>query len=390
MSIRIDVSVASIAKEREEVCGDTTEVIKTPDATTVIISDGLGSGIKASILSILTTKIAGGLLRRNVSLDQVFETIAATLPICRERRIAYSTLSILKISYDGSAHLIEYDNPPLILIRQGLPVTLPRRHKIIAGKRVLEATFKVDVDDLLVLVSDGVINAGVGGGLYKLGLGTDGLIHNIAERALDQQEADLVADKIIDLARACYLLRPGDDTTAVVVKPRKPRQVTVLTGPPHSRELDEKVVADFLAVDEAEKIVCGGATAQIVARESGRSIKPSLCYEDPSVPPTAEIEGIDLVTEGILTLNKCVEKIQSYISEKRDGVAALSQSKDGASMLAHKLLRADRVAFWVGTGQNPAHQELMQSLQLKTRQQAVGRLVELLRELGKEVSLKEL
>ena len=380
--MKFDVGIAGIAKYREEVTGDTPEVIRSKDALTVILSDGLGSGIKASILSILTVKIAAGLLRRNIGLEQVFATIADTLPTCKVRNLAYATLTILKIMDNGAAHLIEYDNPGLILLNQGQLKPIERRQRNIAGKTVHEAFFEVGVGDLLLLNSDGVINAGVGG-MFKLGLGPAGLVDNLRQRALLTAEAEEIAAKIAELAECCYLCQPCDDSTAIVVRARRQRNAVVFTGPPQSQEQDPRIVDRLLEFKDGQKIICGGASGNLVARLTGKSIKTDLHYEDPSVPPIATIEGIDLVTEGVLTLNKCLEKLLEYQAGK-----AVPGGADGATLLSKALLKADQIAFLVGTAFNPAHEEIMRSLQLKTRTEAVKQIEAILAGMGKEISLE--
>jgi hypothetical protein len=380
--MKFDIGIAGIFKDREEVTGDTVEVIRSKKATTIVFSDGLGSGIKASILSILTVKIAAGLLRRNISLEQVFATIADTLPTCKVRNLAYATLTILEINDDGTAHLIEYDNPGLVRVNQGAVTPLERSERVIAGKTIQEAFFQVRFGELLLLNSDGVINAGVGG-IYKLGLGADGLLDNLQGRSLLTADVDMLAAKIVDLAECCYLCKPGDDTTAIVIKAREERHAIVMTGPPRDSKSDTPVVKRFLEQNNTQKIICGGATANLVARVAERKLKANLQYEDASVPPTATMEGIDLVTEGVLTLNKCLEYLERYQIGQKKGNAA-----DGATLLSNILINADRIVFLAGTAFNPAHVELMQSLQLKTRIEAVHRIKELLACLGKEVSLE--
>jgi hypothetical protein len=380
--MKFDIGIAGIAKDREEVTGDTVEVLRGKESTTIIFSDGLGSGIKASILSILTVKIAAGLLRRNIDLEQVFATIADTLPTCKVRSLAYATLTILRIDDSGAAHLIEYDNPGLIRINQGAVTPLERKEREIAGKTIQEAFFQVRFDELLLLNSDGVINAGVGG-IYKLGLGAAGLFDNLQSRSLLTAEVETLAAKIADLADCCYLCKPGDDSTAIVIKAREERRAIVLTGPPYDSQWDTTIVNRFLEQNDVQKVVCGGATGNLVARVAGRQLKASLKYDNPSVPPTAIMAGIDLMTEGVLTLNKCLEQLEEYqIGQKLDGAV------DGATLLSNILLKADRIIFLAGTAINPAHVEIMRSLQLKTRIEAVKRIKEILTRLGKEVSLE--
>lgn len=382
MSFKVDVAISSISKHREEVCGDTAVVIPMADSTTVILSDGLGSGIKASILSILTTRIAAGLLKRQVGLEQVFETIAATLPTCKVRQLAYSTLSILQVTHEGAAHLIEYDNPELLWLRRGRLMPIERRKRVIAGKNTLESFFTIEIGDLLLLMSDGVINAGVGG-LFRLGVGYEGVISNLRERSLYSHPAEEITREIINLVEACYLCEPGDDATTAAIMARAPRQALVLTGPPRNPEDDQRLIRRLESFATGERIVCGGATGNLVARETRRPIMTSLKYEDPSVPPTAAIDGIDLVTEGILTLNKCLEKL----NQSSQGVP-LEEARDGATLLAQKLLHADEIIFLLGGAVNPAHNEFMHSLQLKTRPEVVNALSAVLRSMDKKVVIE--
>ncbi|HYH02052.1 MAG TPA: stage II sporulation protein E, partial [Bacillota bacterium] len=253
----------------------------------------------------------------------------------------------------------------------------------IGSKEIAEAFFQVETGDRLLLMSDGVVNAGVGG-IYKLGLGTNGVVTNLRERGLEAADAQIIADEVINLVDACYLCCPGDDATTVALVARPPRTAVVLTGPPARPEDDRKLIDYFLHYQGEQRIVCGGATGNLVARETRNSIKTSLEYIDPSVPPTAEIAGMDLVTEGILTLNKCIEKLQTVVRGGR-----LAGSGDGATRLAQQLLKADRIVFLVGSAVNPAHETFMHSLQLATRFEAVDSLVDLLGTLEKEVIVEQ-
>ncbi|MFW6257109.1 MAG: SpoIIE family protein phosphatase [Bacillota bacterium] len=382
MEIRTDVGTASLSKEGEEVCGDTIQLIETKESTTVILSDGLGSGSKASILSILSTKIASSLIETKLGVEEVFTTIANTLPICQWRGIAYSTLSILQINNEGEAHLIEYDNPSLILVRRGEVVDIEKEDKNIAGKEVKEANFQLELGDVLILVTDGVINAGVGG-LFPLGLGKDRLIDKILPIDMKNDDSWEIANKIINLTDAFYKQKPGDDSTAVVLKAREVENLVVFTGPPKDKRLDNKVVDDFINHPADKRAVCGGTTAQIVARELDETIDTNLEYFDTSVPPSAEINGIDLVTEGILTLNKSLEKLKQ-LSKARTNL----NEKDAATRLVKHFLEADKIIFLMGKAVNPAHEDLMRSMQIRPRNKTVGRIIKKLQEIGKEIEIE--
>ena len=372
MSLAAEVGIARLSKFREELCGDATDIVKGISSTTVVLSDGLGSGVKANILATLTTRIASGLLKRNVAIDHVFSTIADTLPTCQVRGLAYSTLAVAQISTEGQARLFEYDSPETMIFREDKLMEIPRRPREIGGLSINELSFEVKEHDVLIMVSDGVLHAGVGA-LFDLGLGRSGLVDYLPPPCSSRLNAEQLANRVIHLAQACYLSKPGDDCTAVVIKIRKPQVVTVLTGPAQSQELDEKMVRDFLVVPNTARVVCGGTTAQIVSRITGKEIETSLDYLDPRVPPIAKISGVDLTTEGILTLNRCYEILRSAMEGDE-----LPLSEDGATLLAKRLWNAEHVNFMIGRGMNPAQANLEQLVHLAPRNHVIDKLAKLL------------
>lgn len=377
MRLSADIACRQLPRDGEELCGDAVEVVRDRSGVTVVMSDGLGSGVKASILATLTVKLAAGLLRRRISLDTVLESIAGTLPVCRTRGIAYSTLSILRLEENGQAHLIEIGNPGLLLFRQGKPVEIARRIACVLGQEVEEADFTVQAGDTLLMVSDGVMHAGVED-LFDLGLGPKGLIRYLPDPCRPELTADELARITIELAEACACGSPRDDATAVAIRIRTPRRVIVCTGPPVRPDDDRSLVRRFMADEQSEKIVCGGTTGQIVARELGRELSVEPNYADPAIPPTAVIQGIDLVTEGILTLNRCLNRLSQPVVSEPEG-------DDGASRLARSLLAADEITFLVGMAQNPAHSDLETLVHLLPRDKLVERLQGILADMGKRV-----
>lgn len=345
MRLVADVGQGSLAKAGEELCGDRVEVVRDLHQTTVVLSDGLGSGVKANILATLTTKIAAGLLARGVSLEEVIGTIAQTLPVCRERHLAYSTLAVLEVRTSGEARVMLLDSPPVFLVRRDKVVGFPTRTREVAGRRVEEGSLELVPGDVLVLVSDGVLHAGIGG-LLPLGLGEEGLAKHLSELVPRTPDAGRLAQSILDLCNAYYTLAPGDDTTVVVLRVREPRFLTLFTGPPRSPAADAETVDRFMR-SPGKKVVCGGTTAKIVARELGRPLTVELTYDDPEIPPCGHIPGIDLVTEGMLTLNRAL----SYL---RTG--EIPDRADGASRVARLLAEADQIKIVAGLSVNPAHQ----------------------------------
>ena len=379
MTLHAEVTVSQLCKNGEELCGDNVQITRTGDSLIVVVSDGLGSGVKANILATLTTKIASSMLARGASLDDVVETIAQTLPVCRERKIAYSTLQILRIDQTGNATLVEFDSPRTLLSRAGHVMPFPAQTKMVGGKSVLAGQFELKEDDWVVMVSDGVIHAGIGG-LLPLGLGWEGLSARLAEDVVKATDTADICASLLNCCEGYYLGKPGDDTTIVAVKIRRPRWLNLMMGPPASAEQDEAVVRRFLAAP-GQKVVSGGTTATLVSRVMGKPLKVSLEYHDPSIPPIAFLDGIDLVTEGVLTLNAAADKLRSLPDLKR------SSRKDGATLIARLLMDVDHVHIWAGGAVNPAHQNPLLPSAMNIKVQVLGRLRTQLEALGKVVQI---
>ena len=319
------------------------------------------------------------MLARGASLDDVVETIAQTLPVCRERKIAYSTLQILRIDQTGNATLVEFDSPRTLLSRAGHVMPFPAQTKMVGGKSVLAGQFELKEDDWVIMVSDGVIHAGIGG-LLPLGLGWEGLSARLAEDVPKATDTADICSSLLNCCEGYYLGKPGDDTTIVAVKIRRPRWLNLMMGPPASAEHDEAVVRRFLAAP-GQKVVSGGTTATLVSRVMGKPLKVSLEYHDPSIPPIAFLDGIDLVTEGVLTLNAAADKLRSLQDLKR------SSRKDGATLIARLLMDVDHVHIWAGGAVNPAHQNPLLPSAMNIKVQVLGRLRTQLEALGKVVQI---
>lgn len=381
MKVYYEFGVKQIHKSDEELCGDSVEISVQPDLATLVFSDGLGSGVKASILSTLTTRIATRMLRDGLSLEEVVQTVSETLPICRVRRIAYSTFSMAQLFTEGRARLVAFDNPPPFLIRRSKVQPLPYEEHEVGGKRVCDYAFPLRPGDWLILVSDGVLNAGIGGA-YPLGWGWEEVARYLESHIHESLSAEELAAKLGRVVRELYQGPPGDDVSIVVVKARWRRVVGMLAGPPAEKEDDERVV-ETLICSPGKHIVCGGTTANIVARQLGRGIAVDLETGTDSVPATGRIEGIDLVTEGTLTLTKALEIVRA--DEPND---QLRMRVDGASRLVLLLREADVIRILVGRAMNPAHQNPNLPKNLGLKAQIVQALADELRRRGKHVEVE--
>lgn len=388
MSVCVDIAWKSLNKHNEELCGDKVEVLHTEDSDIVILADGMGSGVKANILATLTSKILGTMFLNGAKIESCVETIARTLPICQVRKVAYATFSILQISHDGSAYLVEFDNPSCVFVRDRQIVDYPYEERFIEDKKIREYRFQVQINDCFVLMSDGVIYAGVGellnfGWTWK----------DMAQYTLKCTKETLSASRLAAmLSQACYDLygeKPGDDTTVAVARVIERRVVNIFTGPPTDKEDDEQLVSDFMKC-EGKKVVCGGTSANIAARVLKKEIVTSVNYADPSVPPTASIEGLDLVTEGVLTLGKALGILRKYEQDEFDEEFFNELDADnGASKLAKLLIEeCTDLNLFVGKALNPAHQNSNLPFDLSVRMNLVEQLKDCAEKLGKTVKVK--
>lgn len=386
MNYFIDVGLDSINKYGEELCGDKVEIIKDEDGVIIVLADGLGSGVKANILATLTSKIAGTMLRQGASIDETVDTIVNTLPVCNIRKLAYSTFTILKIFNDGRIYAVEYDNPPLILIKDKRLSEVEKTHMVVNGRNIKESNFYLQEGDSLTIISDGIVHAGVGATL-NLGWQWNNVADYIRQLSKIAKCAKNISKGLIDACQNLYDYKPGDDATVVTVKLRRPETIDLFTGPPKNKEVDNGIVKELMS-GRGKKIVCGGTAANIVSRELGQDLHVSMEFPDPEIPPIAYIKGVDLVTEGVLTLNKTIEKMRSFIFSQSLYTVSKFDNLDGASQLTKILIEdCTHLNLWVGTAVNPAHQNPDFPSHLSIKGKIIEELVMLMKQLGKEVKL---
>ncbi|MBS6219450.1 MAG: SpoIIE family protein phosphatase [[Clostridium] symbiosum] len=391
MEIKVDMAYKSLNKNEEELCGDKVEILHTDNSHILILADGMGSGVKANILATMTSKILGTMFLRGIPLEECVETIAETLPVCRVRQMAYATFSILQVYDDGTAYLVEFDNPGCIFIRDGEIMKIPEQFRMIDNRRINEYHFKVKLGDAFVLISDGAINAGVGE-LLNFGWNWD----SVAKYAQREYKKTISAMHLAAaISQACddlYQYRPGDDTTVAVLRIGEKKLVNLMTGPAQCQEDDEGMVTDFMADENAVKVVCGGTSANIVARVLEKEINVAFTGEiDPNIPPTASIEGIDLVTEGVVTMNRVLKLLEQYTRDYEIDEAFFIEldKPNGASMLAKLLIeQCTDLHLFVGKAVNAAYQNTELPFQLGVRQKLVDQIEDVLKRLGKGVSVR--
>lgn len=381
-----DIGWKSINHEGEQLCGDHVDIVEQDENSTVIVlADGLGSGVKASILSTLTSKIISTMMAEGLALEECVSTIAATLPICSVRGVAYSTFTIIHLIDNTTAELIQYDNPMIIMLRNCKRYDYPKDELSIGGKKIYKSSIKLQENDIFVAMSDGCPHAGIGTA-FNFGWKVDDIAEYIQSVAHVGYTAKTLSTMLVDECNRLYGNHPGDDTTACVVRIRKREPMNILFGPPRNRDDCDRMMSLFFS-KEGKHIVCGGTTSSIAAKYLGKPLKASLTFERSDVPPIAEIQGVDLVTEGVITINKVIEYAKDALGAN-ELYEQWSIRRDGASMICRLLFEeATDINFFVGRAINPAHQNPELPINFNIKMNLVKELSDCLRQMGKRIKV---
>ena len=381
-----EVGFKSINHVGEQLCGDHVDIIDTEDDSSVIVlADGLGSGVKASILSTLTSKIISTMISAGLPIEECVSTIAATLPVCSVRGVAYSTFTLINIKSNRTAEIIQNDNPSVIFIRNGDAIEYPKSEMTIGGKKIIKSAIRLEEGDVIVAMSDGCPHAGIGTS-FNFGWKIEDISNFMAAMSTVGYTAKTLATMLVDECDKLYDGKPGDDATAVVVKVRRREPVNILFGPPSNRDDCNRMMSLFFS-KEGKHIVCGGTTSSIVSKYLGKPIKASLDFIASDVPPIAEIEGVDLVTEGVITVNKVLEYAKDYLNDN-SSYDKWGFKQDGASQICRLLFEeATDINFYVGRAVNPAHQNPDLPINFNIKMNLVEELSKCLREMGKKIKV---
>ena len=381
-----DIGWKSINHEGEQLCGDHVDIVEqNEDSTVIVLADGLGSGVKASILSTLTSKIISTMMAEGLSLEECVSTIAATLPICSVRGVAYSTFTIIHLINNETAELIQYDNPHVILLRNGKNFDYPKNELSINGKQIYKSVIDLQENDIFIAMSDGCPHAGIGIA-YNFGWRRDDIISFMEMIADLGYTAKTLSTMLIDECNKQYGYHPGDDATACVVRVRKREPMNLLFGPPRNRDDCDRMMSLFFS-KEGKHIVCVGTTSSIAAKYLGKPVKATLNFEQSDVPPIAEIEGVDLVTEGVITINKVIEYAKDALSSN-ELYDQWSIKQDGASKICRLLFEeATDINFYVGRAVNPAHQNPDLPINFNIKMNLVEELSNCLKQMGKRIKV---
>ncbi len=382
----IDIGYKSINHYGEELCGDHVEIVEQDENSSVIVlADGLGSGVKASILSTLTSKIISTMMAAGLPIDECVATIAATLPVCSERCVAYSTFTILHLLNNETIEMIQYDNPHVIMIRDGQNYEYSMTEIVLDGKKIYKTNIRLQEGDVFIAMSDGCPYAGAEKTL-NYDWKREDIIAFMEVMVLNGLTAKNLATMLVDECNKLYAEKPGDDTTACVVKVRNRVPVNLLFGPPSDPDDENRMLSLFFA-KEGKHVVCGGTTSKVVARYLDKEIEPLMNTEQTDIPPISKIDGVDLVTEGVVTINRVVEYAKDYVAEN-ELFENWYFKKNGAALISQVLFEeATDIHLFVGKAINPAHQNPNLPINFNIKMSLVEELSKYLNEMGKRVKV---
>ena len=382
----IDLGYKSVNHYGEELCGDHIEVVEQDENTSVIVlADGLGSGVKASILSTLTSKIISTMMAAGLSLDECVATMAATLPVCSERGVAYSTFTIMHVKDNEIMEMIQYDNPHVIMLRDGQNYIYSMTEMVLDGKKIFKSSLRLEENDVFIAMSDGCPYAGTEETL-NYNWKREDIIAFMEVMAMNGLTAKNLATLLVDECYKLYGEKPGDDTTACVVRVRKRTPVNLLFGPPSNPDDVNRMMALFFS-KEGKHIISGGTTAGIAARYLGKEIVPLQNTEKTDIPPMSKIDGVDLVTEGVVTINRVVEHAKDYVNEN-ELFESWYFKKNGAALISQLLFEeATDINLYIGKAINPAHQNPDLPVHFNLKMLLVEELTYFLKKMGKRVKV---
>ena len=381
-----EIGFKSINHDGEQLCGDHVDIVEQDnDSTVIVLADGMGSGVKASILSTLTSRIISTMVAAGLPLEECVSTIAATLPVCSVRGVAYSTFTIMHIINSRTIELIQYDNPHIIYIRNGELYDYAKNEITVDGKKIYRSAIRLEENDIIIAMSDGCPHAGIGVA-YNFGWKVEDIADYMLNMSTGGFTAKVLSSLLIEEVNRLYGGKPGDDATACVIKVRKRVPMNILFGPPSDRDDCSRMMSLFFS-KEGKHIICGGTTSSIAAKWLRKPLKPQLTFERTDIPPIAELDGVDLVTEGVITVNKVVEYANDYITNN-EFYEDWGYGRDGASLITRLLIEeATDINFYVGKAVNPAHQNPDLPINFNIKMNLVQELSKALKQMGKRIKV---
>lgn len=382
--IPVGFGIVSLNKKKEKICGDYYTIITDPDSdsTVMVLSDGLGSGVKANILATLTAEMLSIMIARKVNIRTAVKAVADTLPVCSVRNLAYATFTVM-VAEENEICLLQYDNPDVILLRNGKNVEYCRDILMFGEKEIHQSYFQFGEGDMLIFMSDGVTNAGMGKTTYA-GWGREEVVEFCEQHYRDGMSAQEMSSAIADAGLALNLDETDDDLTVLTVAAMKKNIVNIMVGPPADREDDRSYFETFFQ-KEGIHVVCGGTTAKLVADYLQTEVAGLPDSGTEEVPAMSEIKGIDLVTEGLLTLEKLVDYCDDF-QEDRTYFNQIIKKKDGAAELFRVLFaEATEINFFFGNALNDNYTSL--HIDREKKKKMALELIDHLKAEGKKVKI---
>jgi hypothetical protein len=378
----IETIVAQAPKRAGMICGDVVSVERTGEATTAVLADGIGTGVKARVAAVMYASRLMELIRLGFTLREACARVIDTMHEARTADVPFAAFSVCRILNSGHATILSYEIPAPILVDRRLAAYLPTPRSYPLGlEMIAETNCTLDSGDGIILVSDGVSQAGLGH-MYRMGWGislVSDFVNGCLLQGTDLRDVPaMILGRVKEISGATY----GDDTTCLLLLSREANVLNILTGPPSKKGKDDAVVREFVEA-KGTKVVCGSTTTEIVARQLKTTVAIEEMTGDYHKPPSYQIKGVDLATEGAVTLNQ----VYNILDEPEEGLERHSSVSD-----LYRLLKdADTINFFVGTAANPGHRAIaFKQMGVLPREAIVGLLIEKLRGMGKLVNLEYL
>ncbi len=378
----LELGHISLHKKKEYLCGDFFQIAENETDRVLVLSDGLGSGVKANILSTLTATMLCNMIANRIPIEEAVRSVAKTLPICSVRKLAYATFTVLAIQ-NNQAVLYQFDSPDLILLRNGKPYDYPVSQIQVDDKLLLQSRFELRENDVIIMMSDGITNAGMGK-TTNGGWGQED-VRLFCEKQLKPGDTPTeIAARLAEAGFALDLEETDDDITAVVMRVRKKQIVNLMIGPPRKAEDDDEYFHKFLE-SEGKHVICGGTTARIAARFLGREVEVLQDTVQSDLPAQLRIRGMDLVTEGFLTLERLLEYCEDW-QEDALTYRMIRRKKDGAAQLFKILFdEATEIHLFFGNARNKGNEN--SRLTPERKNTIVSKLMIHLRSAGKDIKV---
>jgi hypothetical protein len=376
----IETVLAQSAKRAGRVCGDFVAVDRTPEATTAVLADGIGTGVKARVAAVMCAARLMELIRLGFTLREACKRIVDTMHEARTKDIPFSAFSVCRVLNSGHATIISYEIPAPILINNYLAAYQPQQRFFPMGlEMIAEVNCMLDHGDGIIMMSDGVSQAGLGH-QYRMGWGTQGACDYINGCLVRRVNLKNVPKEILGRVKEISGATYGDDTTCLLLICREAETLNILTGPPAEKDKDGDAVKEFMEM-KGPKVVCGSTTSEMVARILQVPVNVKDISSAFHKPPSYEIEGIDYATEGAVTLNQVYNILEEKV-ERLDHDSSVSS-------LYRLLHSADTINFVVGTATNPGHENIVfRQMGMFPREVIVQLLAERLRKIGKLVNIE--